>query len=71
MYVNKAAQITLVIAQNKVQNELKYPCSDEEHKRTSRKVHMCLCILLVGMGQLKFQWGELKIKLEMSSNKHV
>ena len=29
-----------------------------------------LCILFC-MGQLKLQWGRLKIKLKMSSNEHV
>ena len=32
IYVNTAAQITLVKAQDKAENELKYPCSDEEHQ---------------------------------------
>ena len=33
VYVNEAAQITLGNAQNRVQNELKYPCSGEEHQQ--------------------------------------
>ena len=32
IYVNTAAQIMLVKAQDKAENELKYPCSDEEHQ---------------------------------------
>ena len=33
VYVNEAAQITLGNAQNRVQNELKYPCSGEEYQQ--------------------------------------
>ena len=32
IYLNAAAQMTLVKAQNRAQNELKYLCSDEEHQ---------------------------------------
>ena len=32
IYVNTAAQITLVKAQDKAENEVKYPCIDEEHQ---------------------------------------
>ena len=55
IYVNTATQMTLVEAQNRAQNELKYLCSDEEHQRRHTYVYVCC-----------FAWDTFKT----SSNRH-
>ena len=59
-YVKVAAQITLEKAQDRAQNELKYRCRDEELQPSYTYVYF-FC-----MGQLKFQWGKLKMKLRQT-----
>ena len=48
IYVNTAAQITLVKAQNRAQNEPKHPCSDEEHqhRHTFKGIRMLMYFVL-------------------------
>ena len=41
IYVNTATQMTLVEAQNRAQNELKYLCSDEEHQHRHTHAYVC------------------------------
>ena len=65
--VNTAAQITVGTVENRDQNELNYPCSDEKHQGRHTYVYLC-CFAWDGSNSS----GEgSKIKLKIGSSEHV